>query len=156
MNPSRLFPFTAAISLLFCTAVPSRSQNPPPAEPPKPAWQGSAAAGLTLTRGNSETLMATLAATVGKKWKWDELSFGADATYGTTKDQTTDETTRTADAYHGYGQYNRLFTERLYGYARAEGLYDGIADIKYRVTLSPGVGYYLIKAKTTDLWRPAR
>jgi putative salt-induced outer membrane protein YdiY len=30
-------------------------------------------------------------------------------------------------------------------------LHDAVADIRYRVTLSPGAGYYFIKNKTTDL-----
>ena len=46
---------------------------------------------------------------------------------------------------------NRLFTERLYGYGRVDGLYDAVADINYRFTFSPGAGYYFIKKKTMDL-----
>jgi putative salt-induced outer membrane protein len=149
MKRSRLITFTA--TLLFCPAAQTWSQTQPPAEPPKPQWQSSAAAGLTLTRGNAETFLATLTGTTTRKWEKNELSLGADATYGKSKDQTTGQTTKSADAYRGFVQYNRLFSERLYGYARAEGQYDAIADVKYRVTLSPGAGYYLIKEKTTDL-----
>lgn len=122
-----------------------------PAKEPKPKWTGSAAAGMTMTRGNSETFLMTANLAADRKWLQNELSLGADMTYGKTKDQTTGVTSRTADSYHAYGQYNRLFTERLYALARVEGLYDSIADIKYRVTLSVGAGYYLIKNKTTDL-----
>jgi putative salt-induced outer membrane protein YdiY len=52
---------------------------------------------------------------------------------------------KNAESIHGFGQYNRLFTERLFGYARLEGLHDAIADIDYRISLSPGGGYYVIK-----------
>jgi putative salt-induced outer membrane protein len=128
-----------------------RAQTPAPAAAEKPKWQSSASLGMTMTRGNSETFLATAALATGKKWDQNEMSLGADMTYGKTKDQATGVSTRNADSYHGFAQYNRLFTERLYGYARVEGLYDSIADIKYRVTLSPGAGYYLIKEKTTDL-----
>jgi putative salt-induced outer membrane protein YdiY len=112
-------------------------------------WQSSVAAGLTLTRGNSDTELATLSLATGKKWGQNELNFGADGTYGKTKQDGNDDTT--AESLHGFGQYNRLFTERLYGYGRIEGLHDGVADIRYRLSLSPGLGYYFIKTKPTQL-----
>lgn len=112
-------------------------------------WQSSAAAGLTVTRGNSDTLLGTISIGTGKKWDQNEIDLGADGAYGQTKLDGKNSTT--AELLHGFGQYNRLFTERWYGYGRVEGLHDGVADIKYRVTLSPGVGYYFIKNKPTQL-----
>jgi len=44
-----------------------------------------------------------------------------------------------------------LFTDRFYGHARVDALHDDISDVYYRVTLSPGVGYYFIKEKRTTL-----
>ncbi|MFO1488973.1 MAG: DUF481 domain-containing protein [Verrucomicrobiota bacterium] len=113
------------------------------------AWKSSAAAGLTLTRGNSETLLATLDAKTAKKWDMNEVSLGADATYGKSKVSGVDQTT--AGSIHAFGQYNRLFNERLYGFGRLEGLHDSVADINYRGIISAGLGYYFIKNKTTDL-----
>jgi len=86
-----------------------------------------------------------------KKWEKNEINLGADGVYG--EDQVElpasaggGKTTQTsAESAHAFAQYNRLFTERIYGYFRLEGLYDGIAGIDYRITLSPGAGYYLIK-----------
>ncbi|HZL43626.1 MAG TPA: DUF481 domain-containing protein [Verrucomicrobiae bacterium] len=126
------------------------SEDVPPVVQHTNRWHGSAAAGLTLTRGNSESFLATATAGAGRKWDLNEAMLGADAAYGTTKNRDTGNDTKTADAYHGFGQYNRLFTERLYGYGRADGLYDAVADIKYRVTLGPGAGYYFIKEKRID------
>src|SRR6185312_3432451 len=125
-------------------------------------WQSSVSAGATLTRGNSDTFLGTLTAATGKKWDQNELAFGADAAYGTTKHTVvTDSTTTppttverdqtTASTLHGFGQYNRLFDERLYGYGRIEGLHDGVADIDYRFTFNVGAGYYFIKNKSTLL-----
>ena len=48
-------------------------------------WESSAAAGATLTRGNSKTFLGTLSIGTGKKWNQNELAFGADAAYGTTE-----------------------------------------------------------------------
>jgi putative salt-induced outer membrane protein YdiY len=152
---------TAALAAL-CASTTSRAADPIPVPP---HWESSAAAGLTLTRGNSETFLGTLSLLTGKKWDVNELAFGADATYGTTKETVTtidnsttpptkttkDVTATTAQTLHGFAQYNRLFTEHWYGYARIEGLHDDVADIKYRLSLSPGAGYYFIKTKPTEL-----
>ncbi|HWD94640.1 MAG TPA: DUF481 domain-containing protein [Verrucomicrobiae bacterium] len=112
-------------------------------------WQSSVAAGLTLTRGNSDTEVANLTFATGKKWNQNELDFGADGTYGKTKQNGDNQTT--AESLHGFGQYNWLFTDRFYAYARVEGLHDGVAGVRYRLSLSPGAGYYFIKTKATQL-----
>ena len=127
-------------------------------------WQSSIAAGATLTRGNSETFLGTLSAGTGKKWDQNEVALGADMAYGTTTVETktanptpppnnitTKHDDTTAETIHAFGQYNRLFNERLYGLGRIEGLHDGVADIDYRLTFSVGAGYYFIKTKETQL-----
>ncbi len=55
------------------------------------------------------------------------------------------------ETLHGSGQYNHLFSEKLFSYLRLDALHDGIADLDYRVTTSPGVGYYFIKQTNTIL-----
>lgn len=108
-------------------------------------WESSAAAGLTLTRGNSDTLLFTAKAQTQRKMPGNEYSFDLDGTYGKTDGATS------AESVHGFAQWNHMFTDRFYGYARAEGLRDAIADIRYRFTVGPGVGYYFIKEKQTTL-----
>lgn len=147
---------TPAVAVLLTALIPAVPQTlaqetppPPPAaaEPAEkvPAWETSASLGLTLTRGNSETLLFTANILSEKKWDQNEVRLGADATYGE------DSEVKNAEAFHGFGQYNRLFTERLFGYIRADALHDAVADVEYRVTLSPGVGYYFIKNERTTL-----
>ncbi|HEY6227848.1 MAG TPA: DUF481 domain-containing protein [Verrucomicrobiae bacterium] len=108
-------------------------------------WESSAGLGLTLTRGNSDTLLFTADAQTAKKYTSDELSFGASISYGEQNDIKNNE------AAKAYGQWNHLFSKRFYGYLRAEGLHDAIADVEYRVTLSPGAGYYFIKETNMTL-----
>jgi len=117
-------------------------------------WESTVAVGLTLTRGNSDTLLANVNGQTMKKWEMNELMFGADGTYGESdfkQDDGSTKTETTAQNFKAFGQYNRLFTERFFGYARVEGLHDKIADIDYRFTFSPGVGYYFIKDARTFL-----
>ncbi|HTG43538.1 MAG TPA: DUF481 domain-containing protein [Verrucomicrobiae bacterium] len=111
--------------------------------PPVPKWDASVALGATATRGNSDTLLFTLSARGDKVWTSNELHLGADGTYGEFDGVKNNESIR------GFAQYNRLFTDRWYGYARAEGLHDGIADIDYRFSVGPGVGYYILKKPNT-------
>ena len=119
--------------------------------PAKAEWKSSVAAGLTLTRGNGETTLGTLTAASHGKWDSRELTIGADGAYGESKTAGQTESTVTSELLHGFVQYNWLFTDRFYGLGRAEGLHDGVADIRYRATFSVGAGYYLIKTTNTDL-----
>jgi putative salt-induced outer membrane protein YdiY len=128
--------FAATVSTVFAQAPTAEVQ---------PGWDTSAALGLTLTRGNSDTILFTGNIITGKKRDQHEWSFGADATYGENDD------VKNAESLHGFGQYNRLFSERAYGYMRLDGLHDAIADVEYRFTLAPGVGYYFIKEENTRL-----
>ena len=114
-------------------------------------WEASASAGLTLTRGNSETLLGTMGVNARRKLSNGEVLLGATGTYGETTDQDTDETDKNADSATAFGQYNREITDRWYAGFRADFLYDGIADVHYRVTLSPLVGYYAVKRPMTTL-----
>lgn len=134
--------------MVACSMTVQAQETPtsaPPDEPKKSQWEASAFMGATLTRGNSKTLLVTGNIQGLRKWDKNELRLGADGAYGES------DGIKNTESVHGFVQYNWLFTERLYGYARADGLHDGIADITYRVALSPGVGYYFIKNPTTFL-----
>jgi len=50
----------------------------------KPAWQSQISAGVTLTRGNSDTEMFTAKFQTQKKQPQNEWLFEADAAYGET------------------------------------------------------------------------
>ena len=106
-------------------------------------WVTTAAASLTLTRGNSETFLATLGLDTQRKWAKDEVFMGVSGGYGESTVNNIDE--KNTEFVQGFGQYNHLFTERLYGGLRLDGQYDGIAGIEYRFKVSPMLGYYLIK-----------
>ena len=113
-------------------------------ETEKPKWKRSAGVGATLTQGNSDTILITANLNATRKWEQHELLFNADAAYGEVEKE------KNADSLRGIAQYNHLFSERFYGYARFDALHDAIADVDYRFTVGPGVGYYFIKSKTTS------
>jgi len=129
----------------------------PPAPAPAPAtpaavemakkypWVSSVSAGLTITRGNSHTLLYSAALATDKKTLDNEYSLGASGAYGS------QNSIQTVNNYGGFAQWNHLFTERFYDYVRADANRDVIADLDYRFNLGPGVGYYLIKQTNTTL-----
>jgi putative salt-induced outer membrane protein YdiY len=108
-------------------------------------WETTASLGLTITSGNSDSVLANAQILSLKKWEQNEIRLGADAAYGELDNE------KNVEGLHGFAQYNRLFTERAYGYVRLDGLHDAIADIEYRFTFSPGAGYYFIKNEQTTL-----
>jgi putative salt-induced outer membrane protein YdiY len=114
-------------------------------------WKTSIALGVTITRGNTDTTLASATAVTERKWLLNDLVIGADGLYGESKLPDESKQTETAEVLHGYTQYNRSITNGFYGYARIDGFHDGIADIKYRLTLAPGLGYFFVTNKTLDL-----
>ncbi len=140
--------------------VPAPASAPAPAAPAKITWQSAVSAGLTLTRGNSQSMLFTATILTEKKAKENEYSLGAGLSYGNQSSSqnlpspfTGSITTSkdTVNTYNAFGQWNHLFTETFFGYVRTDALRDTIASIDYRFNLGPGVGYYLIKKETTTL-----
>lgn len=107
-------------------------------------WETTAAAGLTITRGTRDTLLVTAGLNTSRQWDKDEAALGISGGYGE------DNSVVNNEFIQGFGQYNRLFTEKFYGGFRLDAAFEGIANLDYRVTLTPLAGYYLIKnAKPT-------
>jgi len=120
-------------------ATPEVETNAPP------SWDITGDLGFTLTSGNSETLLATAALVGRKEWSKSRVELGIAGAYGE------DTSVANVQTLRGWGQYDKDFAKRWYWLARAEGLHDGIADIEYRLTLSPGVGYWIIRKEKTKL-----
>jgi putative salt-induced outer membrane protein YdiY len=143
--------------MALASSLAARAQTPPAAAPaaapapkkeeakPKPKWDTSAFLGMTLTRGNSDTVLLNASIASARKWDQNEVTLGVEGSYGE------NNSVKNADTVHAFGQYNRLFGAKAFGYVRAEGLHDAIADLEYRLTFSPGAGYYFIKNANTTL-----
>lgn len=153
MNPRRITYFLAAAVATELGAGSTLAQSNSVAAPPPPQWVTSAALGATLTRGNSDTTLVSAEVRTEDKWDaFNDLTLGANGLYGTQRSPGASSATETADLLHGFVQYNRVFAaDKLYGFLRVDGLHDGIADIQYRLTTSPGIGYYVVKEKNTEV-----
>ncbi len=108
-------------------------------------WDARAGLGFSLTRGNSDTLLLNADFLAERAWDMNELRLGGDLTYGETEGE------KTASRYHGFAQYNRLISDRMYLGLVGDFLNDDLADLDYRVAVIPTLGYYLIKNDRTTL-----
>ena len=136
---------TAGLMAAFADTSTNTSANGTVTPEVKNPWKQSVTAGLTLTSGNSDSLLATIKYLADKKSATDEFSLDADAAYGKVND------VENASSLHGFAQWNHLFSERAYGYGRIEGLHDDIAAVSYRFTGTAGAGYYFVKEVNTTL-----
>ena len=142
----------AVAGLLMIGAAIAQAEEPVPET--KKRWETIAAAGLTLTKGTHDTFLATAGLNTSRKWDQNEAALGISGGYGEDTDKsfgTNKPTVVNNQFIQGFGQYNRLFTEKFYGGIRLDAAYDGIANLDYRVTLTPLAGYYLIKGTNTTL-----
>jgi hypothetical protein len=123
-------------------------------EPKKKKWESTATVGVTLSRGNSKNFLATGAVGTKRTWDCNEILAGAIAGYGDntiTQSDGTKTNTLTDSYIRGFGQWNHLFTPRIYGGLRLSAEHDDVAHVTYRTIVSPLAGYYFIKQTNTFL-----
>ncbi|GHC59396.1 DUF481 domain-containing protein [Roseibacillus persicicus] len=124
-----------------------RTLKPADAAPGDPAmgWVTTAALGLSLAKGNSDSLQASLAYDTAYRSASNEFFLSAAYSYGET------DSTTSSDALAASARYNRLLNERLYLGAGLGFLRDDIAQVSYRLTPNALLGYYLIKNERMTL-----
>jgi putative salt-induced outer membrane protein YdiY len=107
--------------------------------------------GVSLTEGNSETLLANGSlVTTGERTDLGSVTAGIEANYGEdTKDDVTDTTVNNGKIS---GNAKKTLSPKTYVYGDASGLYDDVADITYRALAGLGAGAYLIKNDKRDLF----
>jgi len=108
-------------------------------------WESSLSAGLTLTRGNSQSLMYSGDIKTAKKTPENEYMFGIGGAYGNQNSQDS------VNNYKADAQWNHFFSENFFGYVLGDASRDLIAGVDYRFNIGPGIGYYFIKNKETTL-----
>lgn len=108
----------------------------------------SASLGLSLARGNTETVLVNAGVTSeGERKGLGALRLGVEAAYGeTVLDGRTEVTTRNAK---GFAAVRRDLSPAVFAYADAAVLHDRVAGIDYRATLGPGAGVFLFRDDAT-------
>jgi putative salt-induced outer membrane protein YdiY len=134
--------------LMYCLDAQAACNSSDPCAPKKVlgAWDKGISAGFNLTSGNSETKLLNLGFKAVKEETgniWDTMAaynFGEDANVDS---EQFGDTTR--NDFRASGRYDRLFSDRWFAGLGSFFLYDEIADLDYRVTAEPGLGYYFVK-----------
>lgn len=144
----KLIRHIALCALAGALAVPVFAQNTNP-----PAWTRSSTMGLTLTRGNSETMTLHADLSAERKGGPNEYRFAAEGNYGETETTEDGKKRTTANIRNAKGitEVRHLLTDRMYTYLSAELMHDDIAGLDYRLTVGPGLGRYLVRTPSTDI-----
>ena len=106
---------------------------------PVAAKENSIALGLTMTDGNSDTLLGNISLLSLRNRDPHSLRLGLDYAYGE------DNNEKNTDNAKGVAEYRYRMSDRAYAFGTLSVLSDDIADIDYRVVLAAGPGYYLMK-----------
>jgi putative salt-induced outer membrane protein len=116
-----------------------------PVEKLKSPWRADVALGGNFNQGNANSSMFNLRASAVREAERDRLTLIASADWGETEGE------RSAEKASGSVNYRRTIHDRLYWLVNFDADYDALADLDYRFTLSPGLGYHLIKDEDMEL-----
>ncbi len=111
----------------------------------KQIWETEIALGANLSRGNNDSHRIKAEVKSKRETEVDRLILALVAEAGE------NEGTTSSEYIEGQADYRRDIHERLYWYALLNGRRDAIANLDYRMTLSPGFGYKVIDEETYDL-----
>jgi len=145
----RRIPAVNAAVILSLAAAISHAAPLTEQEKQKPKdWKTSLNAGLNLTHGNSENMLVNGAILADYNKADNIFRLNIQGNYNenvVSQDNTNDIKQATVQNARGIAEYQRLFSERDYGYANASLSHDRIAGIDYRGIAGPGVGRYFFK-----------
>ena len=118
------------------------------APPPKDGfWRGTAGAALAATSGNTKTSSAVLNTDLARATEGDKIALGGTANYARGTDEAGVRVT-TADKTSLFGQYDRDFAPRWFGFGRLGYDRDALIDLSSRSTVTAGVGHRVIDNPT--------
>ena len=150
VRPDICSSLAVAMLLGVVSVAAAQPPAPPPApagpEAPPPVWTGSAGAGFSMNRGNTDTtnvnlsFEATRDPKAGSVWKFKALYLrgqtGGDAT---------------VDRFLADARNERDLTPRVYAFGAVQFLEDKFKEIDYLWAPAGGVGYKLVAAPMTTL-----
>ena len=114
-------------------------------------WKGSISAGGLITRGNSDTESANVAAEAVRRTETDRFSLAGQYIYGRQKDEDGTRHT-TANAWRAVGKYDYFITEKVYPYGSVTAERDQVADLDLRFIPAAGVGYQWVESDPLNLF----
>jgi putative salt-induced outer membrane protein YdiY len=120
------------------------------ATPKDPAiWDKSITAGFNYTDGNSKTSSLNLNSKVFRDYDGEAWRFEGDYNYGNAAADVNSPRELTKQNFRALGDYKHTLDSIFFAGANSSFAWDQIADLDYRVILSPNLGAYLVKNDIT-------
>lgn len=113
------------------------------------SYVGSLDAGLSLTRGNSDTIIASIGTQSARTTQKDKLSLFAAGLFA--RNNTTGISVTTAEAIRGGVRYDRNISDRLFGFALTDLERDRFQQLDLRLVLGGGLGFHARRTERTRL-----
>ena len=112
-------------------------------------WSGSADAGLSMARGNTDTLVISLGSQVARTTQRDKLSLYAASLFA--RNGTSGVSITTAEAIRGGARYDRNISDRFFVFALTDLERDKFQQLDLRLVFGGGLGYHARKTERTRL-----
>ena len=112
-------------------------------------WSGSADAGLSAARGNTDALVISLGTQVARTTQRDKLSLYAASLFA--RNGASGVSVTTAEAIRGGARYDRNISARLFGFALTDLERDKFQQLDLRLVFGGGLGYHARKTERTRL-----
>lgn len=121
-------------------------------EPKDPSiWDKSITAGYNYTDGNSKTASLNVNGKLMRDFQGEAWRFEADYNYGNAAADVDASREVTKQNARALGDYKHTLDTVFFAGANTSYAWDEIANLNYRVILSPNAGAYLVKNDTTTM-----
>ncbi len=114
-------------------------------------WDKSITAGFNYTQGNSNTSSLNLNGKVLRDYQDEAWRFETDYNYGNASDTPDGKREVTKNMARANADYKHTLDTVWFAGGNTAFAYDEIADLNYRVILSPALGAYLVKDDVTTI-----
>ena len=112
-------------------------------------WGGTLDAGLSMTRGNADTLTVGIGAQAARVTPRDKISVYFASLFA--KNDTTGESVTTANALRGGTRYDFNLSDDLFAFGLTDLEHDKFQDLDLRLVLAGGLGFHAKKTERTRL-----
>jgi len=112
-------------------------------------WTGVTDAGLSLSRGNSDTTAFNFSFLAARTTARDKLTVYATSLFARTRDKTTGESTTTAKDIRGGIRYDFNITDRIFAFGLSDMEHDRFQQLDLRLVLGGGLGVHVKKSEKT-------
>jgi len=128
---------------VFALAAVAGTAHAQTATQPDGIWRGALGAGLSATKGNTDSATYTVNGDIVKQTERYKFSGYVQGVSGSR--DIDGRTERSADQQRGGILYNRNFNERKFGFGSLDLERNKLIDLNLRSVVAAGIGYHVIK-----------